>query len=74
MQRLFVFMFALAMTLAASAQAEPTHAERAACQQDAFKFCTHAIPNRDRVRTCLRQNIRRISALCRGVLERTGSR
>jgi hypothetical protein len=53
------------------ARAEPTPAERAACQQDAFKYCNHAIPNRVRVRACLEENVRRISPLCRGVLART---
>ena len=71
MPRLFVLAFVLVMPLSAFAQSEPTPAERAACQQDAFKFCKHAIPNRDRVRNCLIENIRRISPLCRGVLERT---
>jgi len=54
-----------------AAHAEATPAERSACQQDAFKVCTHAIPDRDRVRACLRQNMRRISSLCRGALQRS---
>ena len=53
------------------ARAEPTPAERAACQQDAFKYCNHAIPDRARVRACLEENARRISPVCRGVLART---
>ena len=73
MQKLIVLGFALVfLTLPRSAAAEPTSAERAACQQDAFRLCTQAIPDRDRVRACLRQNMRRISSLCRGVLQRTG--
>jgi hypothetical protein len=54
-----------------AAQAEATHAERQACQQDAFRVCSHAIPDRDQVRSCLRQNMRRISSLCRGALQRS---
>jgi hypothetical protein len=54
-----------------SAHGEATPAERAACQQDAFRLCTHAIPDRERVRSCLRQNMRRISALCRSALQRS---
>ena len=69
-------MLGLAITLGVlmlsnAAHAEVTPAERAACQQDAFKVCTHAIPDRDRVRSCLRQNMRRISSLCRGALQRS---
>jgi hypothetical protein len=52
--------------------AEATQAERAACQADAFRLCSHAIPNRDQVRSCLRQNMQRISPLCRGALQRSG--
>lgn len=74
MPRIIVLAFVLVMPLPAFAQSQATPAERAACQQDAFKFCNHAIPNRDRVRACLVQNMRRISALCRGVLERTQPR
>jgi hypothetical protein len=69
-------MLGLAFTLGIlmlpnAAHTEATPAERSACQQDAFKVCTHAIPDRDRVRACLRQNMRRISSLCRGALQRS---
>ena len=72
MQKMALLAFAVvALTEADNAQAEPTSAERAACQQDAFKYCNHAIPNRARVRACLEENARRISPVCRGVLART---
>jgi hypothetical protein len=72
MQKMLVLAFTLAvLSLSNAARAEPTPAERAACQEDAFKYCNHAIPSRDRVRTCLRENLRRISATCRGALQRT---
>ena len=75
MRKMLVLAFALAVPmLSHSAQAEPTPAERSACQQDAFRYCGHAIPNRDRVRSCLRENMRRISPTCRGVLQRTRPR
>ena len=73
MQKLLVLAFTLVM-LSHSAQAEPTPAERAACQEDAFKFCHYAIPSRDRVRSCLRENMRRISPVCRGALQRSRAR
>ena len=72
MLKMLMLAFTLAVvTLSHPAQAEPTAAERAACQEDAFKFCNHAIPSRDRVRSCLRENMRRISSLCRGALKRS---
>jgi hypothetical protein len=71
MRKLLGFAFILGILLLPSAaRAQATPEERAACQQDAFRICHHAIPDRDRVRSCLRQNIRRISALCRGALQR----
>jgi hypothetical protein len=72
MQKLIAFALTFGfLTLSHSAQAQHTFAERAACQQDAFRMCTHAMPDRDRVRSCLRQNMRRISSLCRGALQRS---
>jgi hypothetical protein len=71
MRLMLGFAFVLAILLAPSAaRTEATHAEREACTQDAFRICSHAIPDRERVRSCLRQNIRRISSLCRGALQR----
>jgi hypothetical protein len=64
-----VFMLGL-LTLSGTAHAEATQAERSACQSDAFRLCSHAIPDRDNVRACLRQNMRRLSSLCRSGLQR----
>jgi hypothetical protein len=44
--------------------------EQNACMNDAFNVCGHAIPDRDRVAACLAQNINRISAGCRTVMQR----
>ena len=65
-----VAMLGLAM-FAGPAKAQPTPAERAACQTDAFRYCTHAIPDRDRVRACLRDNVRRLNPTCRGAIQRS---
>jgi hypothetical protein len=71
MRKMLGFFFVLCILMLPSvARAEATPAERWACQQDAFRVCGHAIPNRDRVRSCLRQNMRLISSLCRGALRR----
>jgi hypothetical protein len=58
--------FALA-PVAASAESQD---EQNACMNDAFSVCGHAIPDRDRVATCLSQNISRLSAPCRTVMLR----
>jgi hypothetical protein len=72
MLRMLMLAFTLAVVMVShSVRAEPTPAERAACTEDAFKFCNHAIPSRDRVRSCLRENMRRISSVCRGALKRS---
>ena len=71
MRRLLGIVFTLSIMALTSVHAEPTQAERAACQQDAFRLCTHAIPDRDRVRSCLRQNMRKLSVLCQAVLKRS---
>jgi hypothetical protein len=71
MPRLIVFAVTLCvMAPSQSAQAQHTPAERAACQTEAFRLCTHAMPDRDRVRACLRQNMPRLNSLCRGALQR----
>jgi hypothetical protein len=68
---LAVTLCVLASSRPADAQSTSTPAERAACQTEAFRLCTHAIPDRDRVRACLRQNMPRLNSLCRGALQRS---
>ena len=63
---LALVVFALVPT-AASAE---TPDEQNACMNDAFNVCGHAIPDRDRVAACLAQNITRLSAPCRTVMQR----
>jgi hypothetical protein len=74
MQRSTVLALALCLLTpppSAEAQSTSTPAERAACQTDAFRLCTHAMPDRDRVRACLRQHMPRLNSLCRGALQRS---
>ena len=47
------------------AQAQPTPAQRQACEQDAFRLCESAIPDENRVRQCLVRNMRRLNPVCR---------
>jgi hypothetical protein len=66
-QSALALMFFTLVPVAASAE---TQDEQSACIGDAFNICGHAIPDRDRVAACLAQNISRISAPCRTVMQR----
>jgi hypothetical protein len=50
-----------------SAQAQSPE-EQQACTNDAFQFCQAAIPDRDKVFTCLASNRNQISPACRAVM------
>src|SRR4051812_23994146 len=54
---------AMALSMIGVSAAE-TPEERQACQDDAFKFCGQAIPDRERVFNCLVENKTVISSLC----------
>jgi hypothetical protein len=45
--------------------AQGTPEQRAACEQDAYKFCPYDVPDAEKVEACLRKYIRSISAACR---------
>lgn len=60
--------------LAAPAQAQPTPAQRQACEQDAFRLCQDAIPDEQRVRQCLVRNMRRLNPTCRSAFHRRRGR
>jgi len=45
-----------------------TPEEQQACTNDAFQFCQNAIPDRDKVFTCLASNRTQISPACRAVI------
>jgi hypothetical protein len=64
-------LIALALAFfAAPAEAQPTPAQRQACEQDAFRLCSDAIPDEQRVRQCLVRNMRRLNATCRSAFHR----
>jgi hypothetical protein len=52
------------------AQAQPTPAQRQACEQDAFRLCNDAMPDEQRVRQCLVRNMRRLTPVCRSAFQR----
>ena len=58
------------VALAPASSLAQTQEEQQACADDAFRFCGHAIPDRDRVAGCLSENFSRISLACRTVMQR----
>jgi hypothetical protein len=67
---------ALGAPLAASlpAQAfEVTEAQKEACTPDAFRLCSAAIPDADRVAACIAANVRNLSPACRAVYRPVGA-
>jgi hypothetical protein len=58
------------IALAPAVSLAQSQEEQQACMNDAFQFCGHAIPDRDRVAGCLSDNVKRISLPCRAVMQR----
>jgi len=58
------------LTLTPITATSETQEEQQACTDDAYNFCGHVIPDRDRVAACLHQNLKRISSACRIVMLR----
>ena len=69
MTKLSLIALALAF-FAWPAEAQPTPAQRQACEQDAYRLCQDAIPDEQRVRQCLVRNMRRLNPTCRSAFHR----
>ena len=70
-------LIALALAFAffsVPANAQPTPAQRQACEQDAYRLCQNAIPDEQRVRQCLVRNMRRLTPTCRIAFHRKRGR
>ncbi len=63
-KRLFTVVTILASLAAPAAWAAGTPDQRAACHDDAFRFCPNDVPNPAAIEACLRRHIRSISAAC----------
>ena len=74
MTKLPLIALALAFFAAAPAEAQPTPAQRQACEQDAFRLCNDAIPDEQRVRQCLVRNMRKLNPTCRSAFHRKRAR
>ena len=63
--------FGVALLLgAATAAAGQSPEEQALCQDDAFRLCSQAIPDRERTFQCMVANKELLSAACRTVMAR----
>lgn len=58
------------LLFALPAGAQPNPQQRAACEQDAYRLCSDAIPDEARVRQCLVRNMRRLNPVCRSAFQR----
>jgi hypothetical protein len=59
-------MLGLALTTSATpTAAQGTPQQRAACEQDAYKFCSQFIPDESRTANCLRRHRVSLSPGCR---------
>jgi hypothetical protein len=68
---------ALAVILTAGLLATPVFAqsqdEQQLCMNDAFRVCSHTIPDRGRTFACMVQNKTQLSPGCQGVMEKYAS-
>ena len=69
MSKLLLIAPVLAL-LAIPASAQPTQEQRAACEQDYWRFCQQVGTEQDVVRRCLLRNKSRLNPTCRGAFSR----
>lgn len=65
MRFLFSIPLFIAFFAASPALAQGTEAQRAACERDAQRLCSSAIPDVIAVENCMRANIKSLSSACR---------
>ena len=72
MQKLVAIAFVLTVIVLAAPAATfaYTDEERMACQDDAFRLCGQFVPDEQRVKACLIQNMSRLSPACRRMFQR----
>ena len=46
-----------------------TEAQKRACQPEVFRLCSYYIPNRQAITVCLHNNINKLNADCRAVMD-----
>jgi hypothetical protein len=69
------YLLGLALMVAATpaaAQGQGTPEQRAACEQDAYRFCSQYIPDENRTASCLRRYRVSLSPACRRLISGSG--
>jgi hypothetical protein len=74
MQKFIVIAFISTVAMLSAPASAYTQEEQAACQDDAFRVCGHAIPDEQRVKACMIANIRKLTPGCRRVMARSRRR
>ena len=75
MQKVAVFAFGLAvLSISGPAAAQPTPAQRQACEQDYFRLCQHVGTEENAARQCLIRNMRRLNPVCRSAFQQSTRR
>lgn len=79
-----IFAAGLPVLLCTQASAQPMQqqqqapgdmqVEQQACQDDVYALCGQAIPDQNRIASCLRQNWSKVSPRCRSVMASYGKR
>ncbi len=64
----FAALFVL-VPAAAFAQAKGTKEQQDACEADVFKVCSDAVPDEDKIVTCLNKNLHKLSYKCQILIE-----
>jgi hypothetical protein len=66
-------LLGLALMVAVTpAVAQGTQEQRAACEQDAYRFCSQYIPDENRTASCLRRYRVSLSPACRRLISGSG--
>jgi hypothetical protein len=78
MQKLFAIAFVTTVGFAMSTIPEPAKAasaeEQRLCQDDAFRVCSHTIPDEPRTKACMVANLRKLSPGCRRIMTQSRRR
>ncbi|WP_194259632.1 hypothetical protein [Gluconobacter vitians] len=67
MIRYFIALTGLAFALTQGASAATREQQKQACQGDAIRLCTLAIPNEAKITACMKKKIDQLSPKCRAM-------
>ena len=59
----------IGLTFAIASSGESRNEQEHACRGDAFHFCAHAIPNREKIAACLKQHYDELSPPCKAMFD-----